>query len=65
MDLSAFQNQKKIPITFMASNALSNVKKIYSDKFPFQNIHFAGSKGFWGIFQKFLAGARFPIKTNI
>ena len=70
MELSAFQKKKS---SFMASSALSNVKKIkiYSDKFHFQNIHFAGSNGFWGTF-KFLkpknfslASARFPIKTNI
>ena len=64
-----------VKITFkmvlLASNALSKVKKIqiYGDKFLFQNIYLAGSKGFWGTLnclksQKILAGARFPNKNK-
>ena len=37
-------------MVLLASNAFSNVNKIqiYGDKFFFQNIYLAGSKGFWG-----------------
>ena len=65
MALSTIQNTK---LVLLALHAPSKVRKIhiYDNKFLFQNIELAGSKGFWYTLnclksQKFLAGVRFSI----